>query len=292
MKILISGGAGFIGSNLIKELVKDKSNIIISIDNYSTGSVLNHIDGVKYINGSTWDIFNIKEINDFFPNYVYHFGEYSRISESLNEPSKTIKSNILGTQQILEYCIQKKSKLIYSGSSAIFGNNGEDQHLNPYAWTKSKNIELIKNYKEWYNLDFCICYFYNVYGSGQIMKGSYATVIGIFENQYINNEKLTVVEPGTQTRCFTYIDDIIDGILIASKNGNGDDYHIGSKDSVSILEIVKMFDKEYVIIPKKKGERYSSELKESKMGSEFSWNSKIKLIDYINNFKLKNNGSS
>lgn len=291
MKILITGGAGFIGSNLIKELIKNKENTIISLDNYSTGSTLNHIEGVKYINGNTWDIFNIKELMDFFPEYVYHFGEYSRVSKSLDEPSKTFKSNILGTQQILEYCLEKKSKLIYSGSSAIFGNNGNDQHLNPYAWCKSKNIELIKNYKNWYNINYCICYFYNVYGSGHITNGDYATVIGIFENQYINNQKLTVVKPGTQSRCFTHISDIINGILLVAEKGNGDDYHIGCEDSYTILDIVKIFGKEFIFIPEKKGERYTSNLKKSKMINDFNWKAKIKLKDYINDFISKNSNT-
>ena len=183
MKILITGGAGFIGSNLIKELITSNDVEIISLDNYSTGSVDNHIinEKIKYLKNNTWEIFEIEELKNFKPDYIFHFGEYSRTSYSLEEPSKTFKSNSYGTQQILQYTVQNNSKLIYSGSSAIFGNSGLNQHLNPYSWTKSKNIELIHNYSEWFNLDFCICYFYNVYGPGQINSGPYATVIGIFE---------------------------------------------------------------------------------------------------------------
>jgi UDP-glucose 4-epimerase len=284
MKILITGGAGFIGSSLIKKLM-EKDNEIISLDNYSSGSLSNHVNGVKYIKANTWDILELEELKNFNPKYIFHFGEYSRISKSLEEPSKTFKSNTFGTQQVLEYAIQQKSKLIYSGSSAIFGNNNEDQHLNPYSWTKSKNIELIHNYNKWFGLDFCICYFYNVYGPGQIMEGPYATVIGIFENQYINNQKLTVVSPGTQSRCFTHINDIIHGIILVAYKGNGDNYHIGCDEEIKIIDIVKMFDREYIFIDEKKGERKSSTLKDSKMSSEFNWKAKIKLKNYIKIFK-------
>lgn len=287
-KILITGGAGFIGSNLINILTQDDV-YIISIDNYSTSSIENHIinEKVKYIKANTWDIFDIKELKDFKPQIIYHFGEYSRTYQSLDESSKVFKSNFYGTQQILEYALQNNSKLVYSGSSAIFGNNFEDENLNPYSFTKSKNIELIYNYNTWYGLNFVICYFYNVFGGiNQIKKGPYATVIGIFEDQYTNKEPLTIVEPGTQTRTFTFVDDIVNGILLASEYDNKE-YHLGSKESLSILDIAKLFDTDYIFIEKRKSERENSILYNSSANTELGWKVETTLEDYI--LKFKNN---
>ena len=291
MKILITGGAGFIGSNLIKKLLSKYLDIeIISLDNYSTGTEKNHINSknVIYIKGNTWDIFSIKEIMEFKPMYIFHLGEYSRIVQSFNEPSKVFLSNSYGTQQILEFAVLKKSKLIYSGSSAIFGSNDETKNkdLNPYVFTKSKNVELIHKYKKWFGLNFAICYFYNVYGPGQISEGQYATVIGIFENQIKNNQDLTVVYPGTQTRIFTHIDDIIEGVLLVAKNGDGDGYYLGTKKNISILELVKMFNKNYIFIEPRNGERINSVINENsnKAENELGWFAKIDIEDCIKSF--------
>ena len=284
MNILVTGGAGFVGSNLIYKLKKLYKNVnIISLDNYSSGKIENHIEGVKYICANTWDIKNIIELQEFSPKYVFHFGEFSRIVLSFEKPDETFRSNTIGTQQILQYCIEQKSKLIYSGSSAIFGNNMKDQNLNPYSWTKSKNIELIQNYKEWFNLDFAICYFYNIFGPKQITSGPYATVIGIFEDQYKNNKPLTVVKPGIQTRCFTHIEDIIDGIILVSEKGNGDKYFLGTKENISIIEISEMFNHPYIFIEKRKGERDMSIIIKSKI-EDLGWKPRYNIKDYIKDF--------
>ena len=283
MKILITGGAGFIGSELIKKLLSTYEIIeIISLDNYSSGNIKNHVNSqnVKYIKGNTWDIKNIEEIEKFEPNIVFHFGEFSRIVLSFQKQNDTFWSNGIGTQQVLEYCLRKKCKLVYSGSSAIF----ENSNLNPYVFTKSKNIELIKNYKKWFDLDYAICYFYNVYGENHIKEGCYATVLGIFEKQYENNEPLTIVKPGTQTRTFTHISDIISGILLVAENGDGDNYHLYSNDKYSILDIAKMFNTNYKFIDKRKGERINSVSIKSRAKIELGWKPCVILKDYIFDF--------
>ena len=288
LKILVTGGAGFIGSSLIKKFksLYDESTVkIISLDNYSSGSSKNHTTDVLYINSNTWDILNIQELKDFNPDYVFHFGEFSRIPQSFDEPNKVFKSNIFGTQQVIQYCVINNCKLIYSGSSAIFNN---DYNATPYTWTKAKNIELIKNYEEWFNLKYSICYFYNVYGEGQITEGSYATVIGIFEKQYIEGKPLTFVRPGTQTRCFTHIDDIVNGIIGVAVLGSGDGYHLGCKDEISIIDVAEMFDANYVFVKERRGERTrSSYMENNKAEIELEWKADLKLSDYIKNFKNK-----
>lgn len=289
-KILVTGGCGFIGSNLIRQLISSWKNVeILSIDNYSTGTKENEIknsDHVTYLNLSTWNILENEVCLSFQPKYVFHFGEYSRIVTSFDEPSKTFQSNILGTQQILEYCIKKKAKLIYSGSSAIFGNCMSDQNLNPYAWTKSKNIELIYNYKQWYGLEFALCYFYNVYGRNHIKEGKYATVIGIFEHQYENNLPLTIVSPGSQSRIFTYIDDVIEGVMMVALYGDGDDYFLYHNESYSMMEIKNLFGREYpyTLIKKRKGEREKSTIFTSRAITELNWNPKVSLRNYIHDY--------
>ena len=295
MQILITGGAGFIGSNLIKALkYKNIDAEITSLDNYSSGSEKNHTDGVRYIRGNTWDISSIEELQKFKPELVFHLGEYPRIVLSFDEINKTYKSNTFGTQQILQYCVEKKAKLIYSGSSAIFVDkdisiHDYNLHLNPYVFTKATNIDLIHNYKDWFGLDFVITYFYNVYGSDQIKEGPYATVLGIFETQFENNEKLTVVKPGTQRRIFTHIDDIIEGLILVAFEGSGDGYHLCSTDDYSILDIVNMFEVDYEFISERRGERVkSSVVVNNRVQKELGWKAVKKLEDYIKTLKHNN----
>lgn len=289
MNILITGGAGFIGSNLISYLLKNTHYNLYSLDNYSSGKRENEIKDprVKYICGNTWEINEIQMLCDNQFEYVYHFGEFSRIVYSFDVPSTTFQSNTYGTQQVLEFCVRKKAKLIYSGSSSIFGNDMQDQHLNPYSWTKSKNIELIKNYETWFGLEYAICYFFNVYGPGQICEGNYATVVGIFEKQYSEGKPLTIVEPGTQRRAFTHIDDIVSGIYLTATKGIGDGYFLGTEKNVEINDLAKMFNTETVYIPERKGERLQSLLHTSKVRTELGWTTNIDLESYVKQF-IKN----
>lgn len=278
--VLVTGGAGFVGSNLIKTLLGQKGvDRITSLDDYSSGSHANHHDGVTYVHGHTADIEQL--LCDLTPDTIFHFGEFSRIVPSFDDPDRTFSANLTGTFRVILYAIRRDAKLIYSGSSSIFGNDMEDQHLNPYSWCKAKNIELIRNAAQWFRLRFAICYFFNVFGPGQISTGPYATVIGIFERQFAANEPLTVVRPGTQTRAFTHIDDIVQGILLVADKGEGDRYFLGTDENTSILEIVGMFGSEHVFVSERRGERLQSIIHESRARTELGWSPVHTLSNYI-----------
>jgi UDP-glucose 4-epimerase len=291
--ILVTGGAGFIGSNLIKKLVKTyPGNNIISLDNYSSGSRKNHIvyKNIKYIKGDTRNLAIIWNNNKLkVPSVVFHLGEFARVDLSFNEPEKCIESNLMGTFEVIKFCTKHKIRLIYAGSSTKFGNRGEDKHLSPYSWVKATNTELIKNYSQWFGLDYVITYFYNVYGPNQVTKGDYATIIGIFERQYKKGQSLTVVKPGSQTRDFTHISDIVNGILICATRGGGDNYHLGTGREISILEVAKMFKSPGIKwLPARKGTRMRSKCPGTSKARKLGWKAKINLRDYIATF-IKDN---
>lgn len=279
--ILVTGGAGFVGSNLIKALKDNHTDYNITcLDNYFTGKEENHIDGVKYINGDTWDIDNL--LCDEHFDIVYHFGEYSRIVKSFDDIRYVEKTILYGTPKVLEMCRKWNAKLIYSASSSKFGNNGKDENLSPYSWMKAKMVELIKNYHDWYNLQYEICYFFNVYGPGQITTGDYATVIGIFERQFKANETLTVVSPGTQSRDFTHVFDIVSGLIAASNVNLNGEWHLRSGTEYSILEVAKQFNHEYKIVPERRGERLSSAEIITDTEEKLKWAPTHKLENWIN----------
>lgn len=271
-KILVTGGAGFVGSNLIKKLRTDYPDAeITSYDNYFTGKKENHIKGVTYITGDTWNITHAFSNERGAFDLVYHFGEYSRIVKSFDDVAYVNQTILGGTPKVLELCRKWGAKLIYSASSSKFGNNGKDENLSPYSWAKAKMVELIKNYGEWFDLDYEICYFFNVYGPGQITTGDYATVIGIFERQKSEGIPLTVVSPGTQTRDFTHINDIVSGLIAASKVAYNGEWHLRSGKEYSILQVAEMFQHPYEIVPERRGERLSSAKIETQTESILGW---------------------
>tara|TARA_R110000824_G_scaffold104492_3_gene248050 strand:- start:3312 stop:4184 length:873 start_codon:yes stop_codon:yes gene_type:complete len=285
-KYLVTGGAGFIGKRLIDNLISQGNNQIISLDNLFTGYYDKLHDSVSYIEAHTKDILNLDL--PFVPEIVFHLGEYSRIATSFEDVQKVFEFNIHGTYNVLEFCKLNRCKLIYAGSSSKFGNDGKDENLSPYSWTKSKNVELIKNYGCWFDLDFAITYFYNVYGPGHISTGKYSTVIGIFEEQYKKGTPLTVVKPGIQKRVFTHIDDIIAGLIIAAEKGKGDGYCFGDKNSAyTIEETARMFSDNITYITEQKGNRNMSVLDTKKSENELGWHPKNDLKGYINNFKME-----
>jgi UDP-glucose 4-epimerase len=285
--LLVTGGAGFVGSNLIKALLTDfPAAAIVSLDNYFTGAAANHVNDprVTYLDGSTVDVSKIwAERGLPSPEIVFHLGEYSRIVQSFDDHDLTWEFNLLGTMEVVKFASASGSKLIYAGSSSKFGNDGQDENLNPYAWTKAKNIEYITNYATWYGLDYAITYFYNVYGPGQITSGRYATVIGIFEDHYLRGEPLPVVSPGTQTRDFTHVDDIVRGIVLVAQKGTGDGYLLGAGHEWPLLEVAKLFGTDYVMIPALRGERVRGQADTRKAG-ELGWHPEIRLDDYVASF--------
>ena len=282
--IIVTGGAGFIGSNLIKLLLKKTKFRIISIDNYSTGKIKNQIlsKRVNYINADTKNIFDTLKNYKNKINSIFHFGEFARIYQSFLKMNECIDSNSIGSNAVFNFCLVNKIKLIYSATSASIGNNGNDKNLSPYAFTKAKNLELLENLKKWFKFKYEVIYFYNVYGPSQISKGEMATVIGIFENQFKNKKPLTVVKPGTQSRRFTHVDDTVAACFYAWKKKKCRHYSISNKKSYTILKVAKMFGGKIKYLPSRPGERYASALTNMNLSNKVNkLFGKINLRDYV-----------
>jgi len=285
-KIVVTGGAGFVGTNLIKLLLKKTKFKILSIDNYSSGKTNNHIKNprIQYIKGNTVDISklikNEKEIKT-----IFHFGEFARIYQSFLKMNECIDSNSVGSNAVFNFCLKNKIKLIYSATSASLGNKGNDKNLSPYAFSKSKNLELLENLKKWFNFKYEIIYFYNVYGPNQICKGQMSTVIGIFEDHYKRGKPLPVVRPGTQSRRFTHIDDTTKICYLAWKKNLCRHYSIANKKTFSILDVAKMFKSQIKLLPKRPGERYASALTNKNLSNKiYKHFGEISLKNYIENY--------
>ena len=289
-KIVITGGAGFVGTNLINLLLKKTKYKIISIDNYSSGQKKNHIKDkrVNYVKADTKNISQILK-NSKSINSIFHFGEFARIFQSFIKMSECINSNSIGTIAVFNYCLKNKIKLIYSATSASLGNKGNDKNLSPYAFTKAKNLELLENLKKWFNFQYEVIYFYNVYGPYQICKGEMATVIGIFEDHYKSKKPLPIVKPGNQTRRFTHIYDTVEICYQAWKKNLCRHYSIANHKSYSILDVAKMFEAKIRYLPKRPGERYASALTNMHLSNKvYKYFGKIDLRKYIKNI-VKNN---
>ena len=293
--IIITGGAGFVGSNLINFLIKKTNFKIISIDNYSSGSKKNHLKNkrVNYLRGHTKNISSILNKYKKKIKTVFHFGEFSRIYQSFKYMNDCIQSNTIGSNAVFDFCLKNKIKLIYSATSASLGNNGKDKNLSPYAFTKSKNIEFLENLNKWFNFKYEVIFFYNVYGPNQIISGKMATVIGIFEDHYIKNKPLPVVKPGTQSRRFTHIYDTIEICYKAWRKNKGQYYSISNKKSYTIEEVAKLFNQKIKYLPFRKGERYASALTSLNLSNKVHKNfGRIKLKDYVKDFLKKHSKSS
>ena len=289
--LVVTGGAGFIGSNLISELLKFRKFRILSIDNYSSGLSKNHIKNkrVKYLKGST------KNIGILLKSYIgkihsiFHFGEFSRIYQSFKKINECFSSNIEGSSNVFNFALKNKIRLIYSATSASLGNKGQDMNLSPYAFSKAKNLELLENLKNWFGFRYEVVYFYNVYGERQICKGDMATVVGIFEDHFNKKKKLPVVRPGTQVRRFTNVYDTVKACIFAWRRNKSKHYSIASKQSYSIIELAKLFKSKIRYLPMRKGERFASALTKMNLNNKIiRLSAKIKLKDYVNNF-LGNN---
>jgi UDP-glucose 4-epimerase len=289
--LVVTGGAGFIGSNLISELLKFKKFTILSVDNYSTGLSINHIKNkrVTYLKGST------KNIEIFLKSYIgrihsiFHFGEFARIYQSFKKINECFSSNIEGSLNVFNFALKNKIRLIYSATSASLGNKGQDMNLSPYAFSKAKNLELLDNLKNWFNFRYEVIYFYNVYGERQICKGDMATVVGIFEDHFKKKKKLPVVRPGTQVRRFTHVYDTVKACIFAWKKNRCKHYSIASNQSFSIIELAKLFKSKIRYLPMRNGERFASALTKMNLNNKIiRLSAKIKLKHYISNF-LSNN---
>jgi len=284
--IVVTGGAGFVGSNLIRLFLNKTKFKMISVDNYSSGKISNHINHkrVEYISGNTKNIRKILSSKKNKIHSIFHFGEFARIYQSFLKMEECINSNSAGSNAVFNFCFSNNIKLVYSATSASIGNNGKDKSLSPYAFTKSKNLEFLENLKKWFKFKFEVIYFYNVYGHNQISTGSMATVIGIFENLYKKKKLLTVVKPGSQSRRFTHIEDTINACYFAWKENKCRHYIISNKESYTILEVAKLFKSKIKKLSPRRGERYKSALIDMNLSNRiYKIYGKIRLKDYIAN---------
>jgi len=279
--ILVTGGAGHVGSHIIEELVKDPNNKVISLDNYFNGHKENHINGAEYRAGHT------KEIDKLIPetpNIIYHLGEYARVTPSFDEPQKVYDMNTLGTFAVVEFCRQRKvGKLVYAASSTKFATEGQERFENPYSFTKANNVDLVNCYGRWYDLPYAICYFYNAFGPRENGIGKYATLIAKFEQDYLNNKPLTVVKPGTQKRNFTYVKDLAKGMILVGEKGIGDGYALNNLNAYSIIEIANTFGGPIEYIDGYPG-RIESGNAPNKAREELGWETTVDILDYIKDF--------
>ena len=283
--VLVTGGAGFIGSHLCKTLAATGRYKVTSLDNYSTGKHSRHVNGVKYIEGNTADIDSLIKCK---PQKIYHLGEYSRVEKSFYDFENVCESNVTGTLNVLKFAKKCDSKLIYAGSSTKFADDGAGPAQSPYGWTKERNTGLIKNFSSWFGLNYAIAYFYNAYGPSELSTGPYATVIGIFAECYKAGRSLPIVSPGTQKRNFTHVTDIASALLLIGEKGVGDGYGIGNPKSYSIISVAKLFCNSHEMLPPRRGNRMDAPLVCEKT-IQLGWQPRYELEDYIESLKVGEN---
>jgi UDP-glucose 4-epimerase len=285
MNVLVTGGAGFIGTNLVIALKKAKHRVI-SIDDYSSGKKVNHQKGVEYLTGHTSDIFSICDGRKI--DAVFHLGEHSKIVPSFIETREVWRSNSEGTFNVIEFCKKRRIKLIYAGSSTRFAKEGEGH--SPYSFTKAKNCDLIQYYGNWYGLKYTICYFYNVFGPYQdTCDNGYETVVSIFEKQYRAGQALTVCGTGAQRRTFTYIEDIVGGLIKAWRFAPNEEFQLNGVKQFSVLEIAKMFSDNIKFIPARPGDRIESISDSTKAKKLLGWRATYHIDQWIRDRKKQQN---
>lgn len=281
MQILVTGGAGHVGSHIIEMLVKDPENQVISLDNYFTGKMENHIPGAEYRTGHTKDI---DKLIPETPNVIYHLGEYARITPSFEDIEKVFDMNTVGTFRVVEFCRKRGvGKLVYAASSTKFAIEGDGRHQNPYAFSKANNVDLINDYGRWYDLPYAICYFYNAFGPRENGDKKYGTLIAKYERAYLSGEPLKIVLPGTQKRNFTFVGDLARGMIMTAEKGRGDGYTLGNTKQYSIVEIAKAFGGPIKYIVGSPGRNESGEAP-SKAREELGWDTTVDVLDYIKEF--------
>lgn len=282
--ILVTGGAGHVGSHIVEILLKDPNNQVISLDNYFNGSTDNHISGADYRKGHTK---NIAKLIPETPDLIFHLGEYARIATSFDDVEEVFDMNIVGTFAVVEFCRKRKvGKLVYAASSTKFAIEGDGRHQNPYSFSKATNVDLINDYGRWYNLPYAICYFYNAFGPREKGDGTYATLIAKFEHAYLKGKPLTVVKPGTQKRNFTYVVDLAQGIILIGERGQGDGYGLGNTKAFSVIDIANAFGSPIKYVDGYSGRAESGEAP-TKAQDELGWKTTIDIIDYIKDFTQK-----
>ena len=291
MQVLVTGGVGFVGSNLIEKLHK-QGHEVISVDNYSTGKKENEHSFCEYHNVDLQE-HPLEYVKMEKPDIIYHLAAKARILPSIQNPLHTMKNNVNSMIHVLDYARSKNVPIVYAGSSSVVG----DIYSNPYTLSKFYGEELCKMYSEVYKTPISICRFYNVYGKYQLTEGAYCTLIGIFERLYNNNQPLTITGDGEQRRDFTHVDDIVDGLIRCGKGLNssndrlvitGKTFELGRGKNYSVNEIADTFGdypREY--IDGRPGEMRNTLNTDTMAKDMLGWNPKGDVIDYIKNNILK-----
>ena len=282
--ILVTGGAGHVGSHVIELLVADQRNSVISLDNYSNGRRENHIAGAEYRAGHTKDIDRLVPET---PDVVYHLGEYARIATSFEDVATVYDYNIAGTFGVVEFCRRRSvPKLVYAASSTKFAIEGDGRHQNPYSFTKATNVDLVNDYGRWFQLDYAICYFYNAFGPREVGSGKYATLIAKFEAAHAAGRPLEVVAPGTQRRAFTFVKDLARGIILVGEKGHGDGYALRADATYSVLDIARAFGGEIVLVDGYAGRQDVAD-DPTRARDELGWRPTLDVMDYIRDARAK-----